>query len=136
MARGAAYGDVNNDGYSDVLVTTNNGPAYLFQNEGKDTANAIRIKTVGTRSNRDGIGAVVRVHADGAVNWQTVHSGSSYCSQSELPLTFGLQSASRADLVEIAWPSGQHDALKGLQANATYTIQEGGKILSNHPFKR
>ncbi len=136
VGRGAAYADINNDGYLDVLLTTNNGPAYLFENTGPDTANAIRIHTVGTRSNRDGIGAVVRVHAANGANWQTVHSGSSYCSQSELTLTFGLGPAREANRVEIQWPSGQHDSLRGLKANATYTIQEGGKILKARPFRR
>ncbi|HKS71717.1 MAG TPA: CRTAC1 family protein [Terriglobales bacterium] len=136
VARGAAYADINNDGYLDVLVTTNNGPAYLFRNEGENTANAIRIKTVGTRSNRNGIGARVRVRSGGAVNWQTVHSGSSYCSQSELPLTFGLGKAGSVEEAHIVWPSGHEDALKNLKANAIYTIQEGGKILATRPFKR
>ncbi len=136
VARGAAYADINNDGYLDVLVTTNNGPAYLFRNEGANTANAIRIKTVGTTSNRNGIGARIRVHSGGVVNWQTVHSGSSYCSQSELPLTFGLQKAGSAEEVHIIWPSGHQDTLKNLKANASYTIQEGGKILASRPFKR
>jgi len=136
VARGAAYADINNDGYLDVLVTTNNGPAYLFKNEGPNTASAIRIKTVGTQSNRNGIGARVRVHSGGVVNWQTVHSGSSYCSQSELPLTFGLGKAGSAEEVRIIWPSGHEDTLKNLKANASYTIQEGGKILSTRPFKR
>ncbi len=136
VARGAAYADINNDGYLDVLVTTNNGPAYLFKNEGPNTANAIRIKTVGTQSNRNGIGARVRVHSGGVINWQTVHSGSSYCSQSELPLTFGLGKAGSAEEARIIWPSGHEDTLKNLKANASYTIQEGGKILSTRPFKR
>lgn len=136
VARGAACADINNDGYLDVLVTTNNGPAYLFKNEGPNTANAIRIKTVGTRSNRNGIGAKVRVRSGGAVNWQTVHSGSSYCSQSELPLTFGLGKSGSAEEVRIIWPSGHEDTLKNLKANASYTVQEGGKILSTRPFKR
>ncbi|HET7216143.1 MAG TPA: CRTAC1 family protein [Terriglobia bacterium] len=136
VARGAACADINNDGYLDVLVTTNNGPAYLFRNEGPNTANAIRIKTVGTRSNRNGIGAKVRLRSGGAVNWQTVHSGSSYCSQSELPLTFGIGKAGSAEEVHIIWPSGHEDTLKNLKANASYTIQEGGKILSTRPFKR
>jgi enediyne biosynthesis protein E4 len=136
VARGAAYGDINNDGYLDVLITTNNGPAYLFKNEGPNTANAMRIKTVGTKSNRNGIGARVRVHSGGIVNWQTVHSGSSYCSQSELPLTFGLGKAGSAEEVHIIWPSGHEDTLKNLKTNASYTIQEGGKILSTRPFKR
>ncbi|HXH51449.1 MAG TPA: CRTAC1 family protein, partial [Terriglobia bacterium] len=136
VARGAACGDIDNDGYLDVLVTTNNGPAYLFRNEGPNTANAIRIKTVGTQSNRNGIGARVRVRSGGAANWQTVHSGSSYCSQSELPLTFGLGKAGSAEEVHIIWPSGHEDTHKNLKANASYIIQEGGKLLSTRPFKR
>jgi hypothetical protein len=136
VSRGAAYADIDNDGAPDVLVTNNGGPAYLYRNVGGSRNNAIRIKTAGTRSNRDGIGAQVRVTSGGIANWQTVHSGSSYCSQSELTLTFGLGKAAQADSVEIAWPSGRHDTLKNLKANATYTIEEGGKIVSARPFKR
>lgn len=136
VARGAAYADIDNDGYPDVLLTTNGGPAYLFRNEGENSANAIRIRTVGTRSNRNGIGAMVRVRSGRNTDWQTVHSGSSYCSQSELPLTFGLEKAGAADEVQIDWPSGRQDKLTNLKANATYAIQEGGKILSTRAFKR
>ena len=136
VARGAAYADIDNDGAPDILLTTNGGPAYLFHNVGGSRNNAIRIRTAGTRSNRDGIGAEVRVKSAEAENWQTVHSGSSYCSQSELTLTFGLGQAVEATSVEIVWPSGQHDTLRNLKANNTYTIEEGGKILSARPFKR
>ncbi len=136
VARGAAYADTDNDGYLDLLVTTNGGPAYLYRNEGDRSNNAIRIRTVGTRSNRDGIGAVVKVSSTNGVNWQTVHSGSSYCSQSELTLTFGLGKATQADSVEITWPSGQHDILRSLKANATYTVQEGGKVIATRVFRR
>ncbi len=136
VARGAAHADIDNDGYPDVLLSTNGGPAYLFHNVGGAPKNAIRIKTVGTRSNRDGIGAVVRVQTANGTTWQTVHSGSSYCSQSELTLTFGLGDTSQADSVDVTWPSGQHDTLKNLKVNATYTIEEGGKILTMKPFKR
>jgi hypothetical protein len=136
VARGAAYADIDNDGAPDILITTNGGPAYLFRNVGGSRNNAIRIKTVGRRSNRDGIGAQVRVASGGNTNWQTVHSGSSYCSQSELALTFGLGKATRAERVEITWPSGQRDTLENLPANSTYTIEEGGKILSAKAFKR
>ena len=117
-------------------ITSNDGPAYLFRNVGGSRNNAIRIRTVGTRSNRDGIGAQVRVTSGGSTNWQTVHSGSSYCSQSELTLTFGLGKATQADSVEITWPSGQRDTLHNLKANATYIIEEGGMIVSAKPFKR
>ncbi|HKS96638.1 MAG TPA: CRTAC1 family protein, partial [Terriglobia bacterium] len=136
VARGAAYADIDNDGAPDILMTTNGGPAYLFHNVGGDRNNALRIKTVGTRSNRDGIGAVVRVRTPGGVDTQTVHSGSSYCSQSELTLTFGLGKATEASDVEVVWPSSQHDMLKNVKANATYTLEEGGKILRTVPFKR
>jgi enediyne biosynthesis protein E4 len=136
VGRGAAYGDIDNDGALDILLTTNNGPAHLYHNAGGSGNNAVRIKTVGTRSNRNGIGAVVRVDTPEGTNRQTVHSGSSYCSQSELALTFGLMRRPQADHVEVAWPSGQKDYLKNLKANATYTIQEGGKILASRPFRR
>jgi len=78
----------------------------------------------------------VRVRSANGEGWQTVHSGSSYCSQSELTLTFGLGKAAQADSVEITWPSGQHDTLKNLKANATYTVEEGGKIVATRPFNR
>jgi hypothetical protein len=136
VGRGAAYADIDNDGALDLLVTTNGGPAYLFRNVGGSRNNSIRIKTSGVRSNRDGIGAVVKVSTPHGTNRQTVHSGSSYCSQSELTLTFGLGRLQQADTVEIEWPSGQKDSLKSLKANATYTIQEGGKILATRAFKR
>ncbi len=132
VARGAAYADIDDDGRLDILLTTNGGPAYLYRNEVENANHAIRIKTVGTRSNRDGIGAVVKVNG---ANWQMVRSGSSYCSQSELTLTFGLGKATRANTVEITWPSGQKDTLHNLKANATYTVEEGGKIPATRPFK-
>ncbi len=136
VARGAAYSDIDNDGRLDILLMTNGGPAYLFRNAVGSTNNAIRIKTVGTRSNRDGIGATVKVSSANGPGWQMVRSGSSYCSQSELTLTFGLGKAAQADSVEITWPSGQRDTLRNLKANATYTIEEGGKILTTKTFKR
>jgi hypothetical protein len=136
VARGAAYGDIDNDGAPDILLNTNGGPAHLFQNVGGSRNNSIRIRTVGTRSNRDGIGAEVRVHTAGGESWQTVHSGSSYCSQSELTLTFGLGRAPEVPSVEIVWPSGQRDTLRHLNANNTYVIEEGGKILAARPFRR
>ncbi len=136
VARGAAYADIDNDGWLDVLVSTNAGPAYLYRNAGGEPHNGIRIKTVGTKSNRSGIGAVVRVRSSNGLSWQTVRSGSSYCSQSELTLTFGLGRAPRADALEITWPSGHKDTLYSLDSNHTYTIEEGGKILANRPFKR
>jgi hypothetical protein len=136
VARGAAHADIDNDGAPDILLTTNGGPAYLFHNTSEARNHAVRIRTVGTRSNRDGIGAVVRVRTPGGLSTKTVHSGSSYCSSSELTLTFGLGKSPQADMVEIDWPSGQHDAFRNLKANATYTVEEGGKVLAARPFRR
>ncbi|HXC42669.1 MAG TPA: CRTAC1 family protein [Candidatus Dormibacteraeota bacterium] len=135
VARGAAYADINNDGALDILVSTNGGPAYLFQNVGV-TNNGLRIKAVGRRSNRSGIGAVVRVQTPAGIMSKVVHSGSSYCSQSELTLTFGMGTQTVAEQVEIQWPSGEHDILKNLAMNSTYTVEEGGKILNARPFKK
>ena len=89
MGRGAAYADFDGDGDLDIVVTTLAGPAYLFRNDGGDN-NWLRIRAVGSSSNRSGLGAVVRVTTVSGTQWQMVHSGSSYASQSELVLTFGL----------------------------------------------
>ena len=131
VARGAVYADINHDGALDILLTTNGGRAYLFRNEGGSN-HSLRVKLVGTKSNRDGIGAVVRVTTGKDRQWQTVHSGSSYLSQSELVLTFGLGSWMKADAVEVQWPSGQMDQLANVNAGQMVTVQEGkGLIASN-----
>jgi enediyne biosynthesis protein E4 len=131
--RAAAYGDIDNDGYLDVLVTTNAGPAYLFHNEG-GTNHSLRIKLVGTKSNRDGIGAVVRVSAGGDKQEKMLRSGSSYLAQSELVLTFGLGVQTKADSVETRWPSGQIDKLTNVNAGQTVTIQEGKGVVGNRAY--
>src|SRR5262249_27510214 len=102
VGRGAAYADFDNDGDLDMLITTNNGPAYLFRNDGGNQNNFLRVKAVGTASNRDGIGAKVSVKlASGAELRNMVHGGSSYCSQSELPLTFGLGKSDKVSRIEV-----------------------------------
>ncbi len=133
VARGAAYADIDNDGALDVLLTTNAGPAYLFHNEG-GTNHSVRVKTVGTKSNRDGIGAVVRIVSGKDSQWKMVHSGSSYLSQSELVLTFGLGAASNAELVEVQWPSGKTDKLSNVDADQTIVVEEGKGIASSRPY--
>jgi hypothetical protein len=135
VARAAAYADIDNDGFLDVLLTTNAGPAYLFHNEG-GTNHSLRIKLVGTKSNRDGIGAVVRVNAGGDKQWKMLRSGSSYLSQSELVLTFGLGARTKADSVEIQWPSGQLDKLTSLIAGQTVTIEEGKGVVANRVYAK
>lgn len=135
VARGAAYADIDNDGWLDVLMTTNGGRVFLFHNEG-GTNKSLRVKLYGTKSNRDGIGAVVRVTAGKDVQTQTVHSGSSYLSQSELVLTFGLNAEAKADSIEVQWPSAQVDRLTNVSANHTVTIQEGKGIVASRPYSR
>src|SRR3954470_4205192 len=134
VARGAAYADFDHDGDLDIIVTTNNGAARLFRNDGGSGNNVLRVQTVGTASNRDGIGARVALWVRGARRWQMVKTGSSYASQSELPLTFGLGSATAVDGVRVTWPSGRVDSIGGLQANQTVTIQEGGGVVRQQPL--
>ena len=134
VGRGAAYGDFDNDGDLDLLITTNNGPAYLLRNDGGNQNNFLRVKTVGTVSNRDGIGAKVSVKlASGAELRNMVRGGSSYCSQSELPLTFGLGKAEKVLRVEVTWPSGRKDVLSDVVANQIITIQEGKGQVAAQP---
>jgi len=135
VARGAAYADIDNDGDLDLIITTNGGPAALFRNEG--TANhSLRVRLVGTRSNRDGIGAVVRVTSGGQTQWQMLRSGSSYLSQSELVLTFGLGQRTQADALEAHWPSGQVDRLTKVAVGQFITIKEGSGMVSAKPFRK
>jgi hypothetical protein len=133
VARGAAYADIDNDGFLDVLVSTNAGPAFLFHNEG-GTNHSLRLKLVGTKSNRDGIGAVVRITSGSDRQSKMLCSGSSYLSQSELVLTFGLGTQTKADNVEIQWPSGQVDKLSNVNAGQTVTVEEGKGVVSNRPY--
>jgi hypothetical protein len=137
VARGAAYADIDNDGALDVLVTTNSGSPVLFHNEG-GTNHSLRLKLVGTKSNRDGIGAVAYVTSAGGSDKQlkTLRSGSSYLSQSELVLTFGLGSQSKADSIEVRWPSGQIDKLSNVNASQTITVEEGKGIVANRPYSK
>jgi hypothetical protein len=135
VARGAAFADIDNDGSPDLLLTTNGARAYLFHNEG-GTNHSLRMKLVGTKSNRDGIGAVVRVVSAKDRQSKTLKSGSSYLSQSELVLTFGLGASTKADSVEIDWPSGQMQKLSDLGADQTFTVQEGKGVTSTRPYSR
>jgi len=135
VARGAAYADIDNDGSLDLLMTTNGGRPYLFHNEGS-TNHSLRVKLVGTKSNRDGIGSVVRVKSGKDEQWQMLRSGSSYLSQSELVLTFGLGMQSKVDSLEIQWPTGQVDRLSNISAGQTVTIQESSGITSSRPYAK
>jgi enediyne biosynthesis protein E4 len=123
VARGAAYADFDRDGDLDLLISTNNGPACLFRNDGGNRNHWLSLRLRGTKSNRDGIGAVVRVASASGKQWNMVRSGSSYCSQSDLAVTFGLGKDAAAS-VEIVWPSGGMQKLGNVAANQFVTVDE------------
>ncbi len=125
VGRGLAYGDFDLDGDLDLLVTTNNGPARLFRNDQLAGHRSIRLRLVGTKSNRDAIGATVQVVHGGVSQTRLVKSGSSYLSQSELPVTFGLGRRDRVDRMIVTWPSGRTDEFKNVMAGKRYECVEG-----------
>ncbi len=135
VGRGAAYGDINNDGALDLIMTVNDGPAVLFRNTGA-TNHSLRVKLWGTKSNRNGIGAVVFVRSSQTGQKLMLRSGSSYLSSSELVLTFGLAKSDKADLVEIHWPSGITQRLTNINAGQTITVREDTGIVHAAPFQK
>ena len=134
VGRGLAYADFDLDGDLDLLMTTNNGPAFLFRNDQLGGNRSIRFRLIGARSNRDAIGATVRIYYDGSSQSRTVKSGSSYLSQSELPVTFGLGQRSLVDRVVIAWPSGGTEEFKNLAAGRSYECVEDKGITAATRF--
>jgi len=128
VGRGAAFGDFDNDGDLDVLITTNQGAAHLYRNDQLAGNHSIRIRLVGTKSNRDAIGATVRLYQGSQSSWRMVKSGSSYLSQSEIPLTFGMGTHDRAERVVIQWPSGRTEEYKNIRAGRRYECVEGKGI--------
>ena len=125
VGRGLAYGDFDRDGDVDLLITTNNGPAVLFRNDQLAGNRSLRFTLVGTKSNRDAIGARVRIFHDGVTQSRMVKTGSSYLSQSELPVTFGVGKRDRVDRVVIDWPSGRTEEFKGVLTGKAYGCVEG-----------
>ncbi len=128
VGRGLAYADFDRDGDLDLLLTTNNGPAYLYRNDQLAGNRSIRFQLVGTKSNRDGIGATIRVVSGGLNQSRMVKSGSSYLSQSELPVTFGLEKRDRVERAVIVWPSGRTEEFTNLAAGRSYECTEGKGI--------
>jgi hypothetical protein len=130
VARGAAYADIDRDGDLDILISTNHGPAYLFRNDGGNRNKWLSVRLVGTKSNRDGIGAAVRIESASGKQWSTVHSGGSYCSQSDLAVTFGLGKDTAVSALEIEWPSGTKQRLANIAADQFVTVEEGKGIVA------
>ncbi len=134
VGRGVACGDFDRDGDLDLLVTTNNGPAFLYRNDQNAGNKSVRFRLVGTKSNRDAIGAEVRVECGGVMQSRMVKSGSSYLSQSELPLTFGVGKRDWIDRVLILWPSGRTEEFKSLACGKAYECVEGKGISGKDGF--
>jgi hypothetical protein len=128
VGRGLASGDFDRDGDVDLLMTTNNGPAVLFRNDQSSGNRSVRFKLVGTQSNRDAIGATVRIFHAGTSQSRVVRSGSSYLSQSELPVTFGVGKRDVIDRVTIAWPNGRSEEFTKVMAGKQYDCIEGKGI--------
>jgi hypothetical protein len=137
VARGAAYGDFDNDGDVDILLTTNSGPAYLYRNDCERAHHhSIRFRTVGKQSNRDGIGAQVRIWTPAGMRWRMVKSGSSYLSSSEQTLTFGLADSTEIDRAVVQWPSGRLQQLPRLPADRTYVVEEEKGVVADYRHKQ
>lgn len=130
VARGAAYADYDRDGDLDVLITTNHGPAYLYRNDGGNANRFINVRLRGVKANRSGIGAIVRVESAGGKQWSVVRSGSSYASQSDLAVTFGLGKDQAATAIDVEWPSGTKDHVVNVPGNQFVTIEEGKGIVA------
>ena len=107
-----------------MIVSNNNGPAVLYRNDGGNRNHWLQLRLAGVKSNRNGIGATVRVTSAQGRQWQAVHSGSSYCSSSDLALTFGLGKDAVATTVEIDWPSGKHQKLTNVKADQRMVVTE------------
>ena len=125
VGRGLASGDFDGDGDVDLLMTTNNGPALLFRNDQTGGNRSVRVRLVGTKSNRDAIGASVSLFDRSTSQSRVVRSGSSYLSQSELPVTLGVGHRDLVERLVVAWPSGRTEEFKNLSTGRTYVCVEG-----------
>jgi hypothetical protein len=129
VGRGAAFGDIDNDGDVDVVINNLDGSPQLLRNDGGNANNSVLIKTIGVKSNRDGIGARVKVVSGDLAQIDEVRSGGSYLSQNDLRLHFGLEQRTKIDLIEVRWPSGVIDKITNLSANKIFTIKEGKGVV-------
>jgi enediyne biosynthesis protein E4 len=123
-SRGAAWGDLNNNGAIEIVVNNMDHPPFLYAPARPSGGNWIRVKLAGTKSNRDAIGARVRVTADGTTQMDELRSGESYISTCDLRLHFGVGPAKTIDRLEIRWPSGLTEIHQGLPVNRELTVQE------------
>ncbi|HEY7184919.1 MAG TPA: CRTAC1 family protein [Vicinamibacterales bacterium] len=134
VGRALAAADIDNDGDVDLLVVNNGGTVDLLRNDGGNGNNAIVIRLIGTTSNRDAIGARVKVTAGGVTQMREVKAGSSYLSQNDLRVHVGVGKATQIDRVEVRWPNGRSETITGAMVNQITTITEGKGITGRVPF--
>jgi hypothetical protein len=136
VSRGVAFGDIDNDGDVDVVVNDLDGAPSVLRNDGGNAANSVLVKTVGARSNRDGIGARVKVVSGDLTQVDEVRSGASYISHNDLRLHFGLEKRTKIDLIEVRWPGGAVDKIEGVGVNRILVIKEGKGLAEQKEFNR
>jgi enediyne biosynthesis protein E4 len=134
VGRGVAFADFDNDGFMELVVGNNGDPPLLLRNLGGNGNHFLNLKLVGHKSNRDAMGARIRVVAGGIAQIREISGGGSYLSQSDLRAHFGLGKAIRVDSVEVSWPSGQKQAFRDLEADKFYQIDEGREQIGLQPF--
>jgi hypothetical protein len=135
VSRGAAFGDIDNDGDVDIIVNDLDGPPQLLRNDGGNANNSVEIKTVGVKSNRDGTGARVKIVSGNLTQIDEVRSGASYLSHNDLRLHFGLERRTKIDLLEVRWPSGVVDKITGVGVNRLLVFKEGQGVIEQKGFK-
>jgi enediyne biosynthesis protein E4 len=134
VGRGVGFADFDNDGFMDVVVANNNDPPLLLHNSGGNGNHFVSFKLIGTKSNRDAMGARLKLTAGGLTQIREVEGGGSYMSQSDLRAHFGLGAATKIDKLEISWPSGAKQTFTNFAADQFYSILEGTDTLGYQPF--
>jgi enediyne biosynthesis protein E4 len=135
-SRALATGDIDNDGDLEILVSNVGTTADLLRNDGGNRGNSLLVRTIGTKSNRDGIGARMKLSVGGKILLRDVKAGSSYLAQNDLRVHFGLGQAQRAERLEVRWPSGVVDAIENVQANQILTVREGMGVSASKALVR
>jgi len=136
IGRGVAFADFDNDGFVDVVVANNNDPPLLLHNSGGNGNHFASFKLIGTKSNRDAMGARLKLSAGGLTQIREIEGGGSYMSQSDLRAHFGLGSTTKIDKLEISWPSGMKQTFADFPADQFYKIEEGKNELGYEPFAK
>ena len=136
VSRGVAFGDIDNDGDVDMVINDLDGTPSLLRNDGGNANNSVLIKTIGDKSNRDGIGARVKIVSGDLTQIDEVRSGASYISHNDFRLHFGLEKRTKIDLIEIRWPSGAVDKLEGVGVNKLLVVKEGKGMVEQKEFNR